>query len=222
MSYTYDYPRPALTSDCVVFGVDQEELQVLLIQRDRDPFAGKWALPGGFVEIDEAPEKAAHRELQEETGLTGVDLEQFHTFGEPKRDPRGRTVSVAYFGLVNIADHAAQAADDARSLAWLPVRKPPALAFDHDRILAMACARLNEKLRCQPIGFELLPRKFPLSQLQHLYETILGTPLDRRRFRRRLLGSGLLEETPETRKAARLYRFNKEKYRQLAEQGFYL
>jgi len=222
MPYTYDYPRPALTSDCVVFGVDQEELKVLLIQRDRDPFAGQWALPGGFVEIDESPEAAAHRELQEETGVTGVDLQQFHTFGEPKRDPRGRTVSVAYFGLVNIADHAAQAADDARNLAWLPVRKPPALAFDHDQILAMAYARLKEKLQRQPIGLDLLPRTFPLSQLQRLYETILGAPLDRRKFHRRLLSSGLLEETHATRKAARLYRFNKEKYRLLAKQGFYL
>ena len=226
MPYTYDYPRPALTADCVVFGLDREDLKVLLIQRDRDPFAGMWALPGGFVDMDEAPEEAARRELAEETGLSDVYLEQLYTFGAPHRDPRGRTVSVAHYALVNIADHKAVAADDARNVGWFPVCKPPALAFDHDQILVMAYQRLKGKVRYQPIGFELLPREFTLSQLQHLYETILGTPLDKRNFRRRVLGTGLLQETHETQKAvahraARLYRFDEQKYRRLAEQGFH-
>jgi 8-oxo-dGTP diphosphatase len=173
MPYTYDYPRPALTVDCVVFGLDEEDLKLLLIQRDREPFAGMWALPGGFVDMDETPEQSARRELQEETGLTDVYLEQLYTFGRPKRDPRGWTVSVAHYALVNIADHQAVAADDARNVGWYPVRRPPPLAFDHAEIVQMAHKRLQEKVRCQPIGLDLLPREFTLSQLQHLYETIL-------------------------------------------------
>jgi len=226
MPHTYPYPRPALTADCVVFGLDQEDLKVLLIQRDREPYAGRWALPGGFVDMEETPEEAARRELAEETGLTEVYLEQLYTFGAPHRDPRGWTVSVAHYALVNIADHQAVAAADARTVGWFSVRQPPALAFDHDQILTMAYGRLKGKVRYQPIGFELLPREFTLSQLQHLYETILGTPLDKRNFRRRVLGTGLLEETQETQKsvahrAARLYRFDEQKYRRLAEQGFH-
>lgn len=226
MPYTYRYPRPSLTADCVVFGLDQKDLKVLLIERDREPFAGKWALPGGFVDEDETPEEAARRELAEETGLSGVFLEQLYTFGEPHRDPRGWTVSVAHYALVNIADHQPLAADDARNVDWFPVRKPPSLAFDHDKILAMAQRRLQGKVRYQPIGFELLPPVFTLSQLQHLYETILGAALDKRNFRRRVLRTGLLEETGETQKAvahraARLYRFDEAKYRSLAQQGFH-
>lgn len=226
MPYTYDYPRPALTVDCVVFGLDQEDLKVLLIQRDREPFAGMWALPGGFVDMEETPEEAARRELNEETGLADVYLEQLYTFGDPHRDPRGRTVSVAHYALVNIADHQATAADDARNVAWFPVRKLPALAFDHDKILQMAHERLKGKVRYQPIGFELLPREFTLSQLQHLYETILGTRLDKRNFRRRVRRTGLLVETDRTQKdvahrAARLYRFDEAKYHRLCQQGIH-
>ena len=182
MPYTYDYPRPALTVDCVVFGLDEEDLKVVLVQRDLEPFAGKWALPGGFVHVDESLEDAARRELQEEAGLSKVFLEQLYTFGDVNRDPRDRIVTVAYYALVNIRDHRVQAATDARNAAWFPVTDTPSLAFDHQKILQVALERLKGKVRYQPIGFELLPTKFTLSQLQHLYETILERPLRQAEF----------------------------------------
>lgn len=225
MPSTYAYPRPALTVDCVVFGLDEEDLKVALIQRDLEPFAGKWALPGGFVRIDESLEEAARRELHEEAGLSKVFLEQLYTFGDVKRDPRERVVTVAYYALVNIRDHRVQAATDARNAAWFAVSDTPSLVFDHDRILRVALERLKGKVRYQPIGFELLPTRFTLTQLQHLYETILERRLDKRNFRRKALAMGFLEETDEieqdvAHRAARLYRFNETKYRKLVKQGF--
>lgn len=225
MPYQYEYPRGALTVDCVVFGLDEEDLKVLLIERDLEPFAGQWALPGGFVRVEESLEEAARRELEEETGLKQVFLEQLYTFGDVGRDPRERVVTVAYYALVNIRDHRVTAATDARDAAWFPVSRLPSLAFDHKRILAAALARLKGKVRYQPVGFELLPAKFTLSQLQHLYETILERALDKRNFRRKVLAMGFVEETDETERdvahrAARLYRFNKAKYRKLTQEGF--
>ena len=226
MPYTYKYPRPALTVDCVVFGLDEEDLKILLIQRKHDPFAGRWALPGGFVDVGESPEHAARRELEEETGLKSVYLEQLHTFGDPGRDPREHVISVAHYALVNIRGRRVRGSDDARRAGWFPVRKPPPLAFDHPKILRMAHDRLKDKLCRQPVGFELLPREFALSQLQRVYETILGKEIDKRNFRRRVLRTGLLVETDQTQKevahrAARLYRFDMRKYRRLAKQGFH-
>jgi len=225
MTYQYNFPRPALTVDCVVFGLDDQDLKVLLIQRDLDPFAGKWALPGGFVHEEETLEDAARRELREETGLNRVFLEQLYTFGDPRRDPRERVVTVAYYALVNIRDHRVRASTDARNAAWFAVTDLPSLAFDHDLILETARERLRGKLSYQPIGFELLPRQFTLFQLQRLYETILEKPLDKRNFRRKILAMGLLQETDEieqdvAHRAARLYRFDEAKYRRLAKQGF--
>jgi 8-oxo-dGTP diphosphatase len=143
MPYTYVYPRPALTVDCALFAGQGDDRRVLLIQRDKEPFAGRWALPGGFVEEGETLEAAARRELSEETGVSGISLEQFYTFGQPGRDPRGWTVSVVYVAQVNPADHHPRAADDARNVAWFPVRGLPPLAFDHDQIVAMACRRCS-------------------------------------------------------------------------------
>ena len=225
MSFTYDFPRPALTVDCVVFGFDEGDLKVLLIKRDLDPFRGKWALPGGFVHIDESLEAAALRELKEETGIERPFLEQLYTFGELERDPRDRVVSVAYYGLVKLTDHRITAATDATEAAWFAVADVPSLAFDHDKILDVALKRLKAKVRYQPIGFELLPKKFTLSQLQHLYEAILEAPLDKRNFRKKILGTELLFELDEieqdvAHRAARLYRFDDRKYRQLARRGF--
>jgi 8-oxo-dGTP diphosphatase len=226
MPNTYRYPRPALTVDCVVFGFDEGELKILLVQRDLEPFAGRWALPGGFVRVDEALEDAARRELREETGLGDVFLEQLFTFGEVDRDPRERVVSVAYYALTPVARQEVRAATDARAAAWFAAADLPSLAFDHDRIVAAAVARLKGKVRYQPIGFELLPARFTLSQIQHLYEAILERPLDKRNFRKKLLGMDLLVETDEieqdvSHRAARLYRFDEAKYRRLVKKGFH-
>jgi len=225
MSYTYQHPRPALTVDCVVFGLDEADLKVLLIQRASPPFAGQWALPGGFVELDESLEEAARRELSEETGLDQVYLEQLYTFGAVDRDPRERVVSVAYYALVKLCDHRVQAATDARAAAWFSLDDLPRLAFDHEQILEVAQQRLQGKVRYQPIGFELLPDKFTLRQLQRLYETILDRELDKRNFRKKILGMNLLEELDEVetdvaRRAARLYRFDRRKYQKLTKRGF--
>src|SRR5690349_24332263 len=154
MSYSYQYPRAALTVDCVVFGFDESELKVLLIQRGLEPFKGRWAFPGGFVCVEETVDEAARRELAEETGLKGVFLEQLYTFGEVDRDPRERVVSVAYYALVKLTDHTTQAATDAADARWFPVSRVPKLAFDHGEILTTALARLKGKVRYQPIGFE--------------------------------------------------------------------
>src|SRR4051812_47868982 len=187
MSFTYRYPRPALTTDCVVFGFDDGELKVLLIQRDIEPFKGRWALPGGFVHMDESLEDAARRELQEEAGLSGIYLEQLYTFGDIHRDPRERVVSVAYYGLVALDRYTLKASTDARNAAWFCISELPSLPFDHEQILHTGIARVKAKVRYQPIGFELLPQKFTLSQLQHLYEAVLERELDKRNFRKKLL-----------------------------------
>jgi 8-oxo-dGTP diphosphatase len=225
MSFTYQYARPALAVDCVVFGLDKD-LQVLLIQRDLPPFEGRWALPGGFVRLDETLDDAARRELAEETGITRVYLEQLYTFGDLERDPRERVVSVAYYALVKLSDHRVKAATDAREAAWFSVVDLPRLAFDHDKVLHAALARLKGKVVYQPIGFELLPPRFTLSQLQRMYEVILEKELDKRNFRKKVLSMGLLEETDEVEqdvahRAARLYRFDKKRYQELTKEGFH-
>ncbi len=225
MPFTYKYPHPAVTVDGVVFGYDDADLKVLLIQRAQAPFEGAWALPGGFVEMDEGLDAAVRRELEEETGITRLYLEQLYTFGEPKRDPRERVISVAYYALVKLADHAVRAASDARNVAWFPVADLPTLAFDHEDIVEMALKRLKGKVRYEPVGFELLPEKFPLSELQHLYETLLEQPMDKRNFRKKILGMGLLADTGDIQqdvahRAARLYRFDQTAYRRLKKAGF--
>lgn len=224
MSNTYEYPRPALTVDAVVFGLDDEDLRVLLIQRDIEPFEGKWALPGGFVHAGESIEQAVARELEEETGLKQVFLEQLYTFGDPERDPRGWVVSVAFFALVKLSDHNVQAATDARNVAWFPVGEMPELAFDHKTILETARDRLRGKVRYQPIGFELLPKKFTLRQLQHLYEVILGRTLDKRNFRKKIQKLDILEALDEIEKdvshrAAQLFSFAPKKYKRMQKRG---
>jgi len=223
--YTYEYPRPSVTVDIVVFGyAGNASLQVLLIQRAAPPFRDQWALPGGFVEMDEDLEAGAQRELTEETGLRDLFLEQLYTFGRPDRDPRGRVISIAYYALVNLQDHTPRAASDAVAAAWFPLRELPPLAFDHAEILTVAKARLSTKVRYQPIGFELLPEEFTLAELQTLYETLLNAgPLNKRNFRTRIKDMGILEEVGKqsgvAHRPAILYRFNAEKYRQLAGQN---
>ena len=223
--YCYRYPHPAVTTDCVIFGFDGERLQVLLIERGIEPYKGKWAFPGGFLKMDETAEEGARRELKEETGLDGAYMEQFHTFSAPERDPRERVITIAYYALVNIQE--VKGGDDAASARWFPLDDIPSLAFDHDYILRMATQRLREQIHFQPIGFELLPEKFTLKELQLLYEAILGINFDRRNFSKKMMHLEILidlEETvwPTPKREAKLYKFNAEKYEELKRKGFRL
>ena len=214
MSETEDYPRPSVTVDLVIFTIAENDLKVLLIRRNGEPFKGHWALPGGFVEIDESLEDAAARELEEEAGVRNVYLEQLYTFGDPNRDPRGRVISVAYFALVDAEHQKIEAASDASDAKWHSVFKPPQLAFDHRKILDYAVWRLRNKLEWTTVGYELLPRKFTLSELQRVYEIILQKPVDKRNFRKKILSQGQIHELNETRadvahRPAKLYSFKK-------------
>jgi 8-oxo-dGTP diphosphatase len=223
--HTYRHPRPALTVDCVVLAFEAGALSVLLIRRGLAPFAGSWALPGGFVRIDETLEDAARRELREETGLPQVYLEELRTFSQVDRDPRERVVSVAFVALVRGRSEEVKEGSDAAEARWFPLAALPPLAFDHGEILEAARERLRTRLRTKPIGFELLPARFPLRALQELYEAVLGTLLDKRNFRKRVLSLGVLAETGELEegvphRAAALYRFDERRYRKLERSGF--
>lgn len=209
--------------DCVVFGYHDGQLEVLLVRRGVEPFAGAWALPGGFVLPDESLDAAAARELAEETGVTGTRLEQFHAFGDPHRDPRGRVVTVAYVALTRPGE--TRAGTDAAAARWHGVDALPTLAFDHAAIVAHARATLRVRARSAPVGFDLLPPTFSLPELQSLYEAVLGDALDRRNFRKKLLSTGLLVPLPERRAAATgrpasLWRFDAERYAALVPAGF--
>ncbi len=236
--YCYDYPHPAVTVDCVVFGLDHAEndLKVLLIERGLEPFKGRYAFPGGFLQVeppeDQGPatnqadislDAAARRELKEETGIRVPYLEQLYTFGDSGRDPRGRVVTVAYYGLVKLQK--AKASTDAAAAIWFSAHDSPNLAFDHAKILDMALERLRGKIRYQPIGFELLPEKFALRQLQNLYEIILNRPLDKRNFRKKILKMNILrsldeKETNVSHRAATLYQFDRKEYQKKEKSGF--
>lgn len=224
-TYTYDYPRPAVTTDCVIFGYDGKELKVLLIERGIEPFKGCWAFPGGFLNMDEDALDGARRELKEETGLENAFIEQFHTFSAPGRDPRGRVITIAHYALVKIQE--VEGGDDAAQARWFPIGEVPPLAFDHDRILRMAMSRLKERIHFEPVGFELLPDVFTMPQLQNLYEAILEVHFDRRNFASKMLKLGILEDTGDRPAGASSripvsYRFNKEKYNELKAKGFRL
>jgi 8-oxo-dGTP diphosphatase len=225
MTATYEHPRAALTVDCVVFGLDDTDLKVLLIRRRFQPYQHAWALPGGSVRTDETLDEAARRELAEAAGVTDVYLEQLYTFGALDRDPRERVVTVAYFALAKLSDHGIRATTDAVGVGWFSFDELPQLAFDHADIVARAHERLRSRVRYAPLGFELLPPRFSLTQLQHLYEIILGTELDKRNFRKKILAMDLIVGTDEIEqnvrhRAARLYRFDRRRYDRLAKQGF--
>lgn len=224
MPHTYDFPRPALTVDCVIFGFRDGALEILLIRRGIPPFEDHWALPGGFVRENEDIEDAARRELAEEADITGVFLEQLCTIGTPGRDPRGHVVTVAHYALVRPDQHPAKGDTDACEAAWFPAGKIPPLAFDHREILSTALTRLRAKIRYQPIGFELLPKHFTLTEIQSLYEAILGRPIDKRNFRKKLLSFDFLvpldSYSTGSHRPARLHRFDKRKYTALTKRGF--
>lgn len=218
-------PRESLrlTVDVVIFTIREEQLQVLLIERGVAPFEGRWALPGGFLLQGESLEEAALRELQEETGVRDVYLEQLYTFGDPTRDPRGRIVTVAYYALI-ATDRALTAGTDASAARWFPVSRHPPLAFDHDAILTYALERLRNKLEYTTVGFELLPKKFTLTQLQRVYEMILGRPLDKRNFRRKMELLEILTPLNElsregNARPAQLYSFSAKRFEKLKDKG---
>lgn len=192
LSYQYRYPHPAVTVDCVVFTLGKKGLEVLLIQRLHEPFKDSWALPGGFVEIGESLEAAAGRELREETGLDRPVTEQIQTFGNPQRDPRERVITVAFLVLARRSEVRLRARSDARRARWFPWGNLPPLAFDHDKIIGVAQARLGARLSREPSGFELLPPIFSMADFQGLYESVLGKRLEAAQFSLGALASGRL------------------------------
>jgi len=209
-TYTYEYPHPAVTTDVVIFTIRDEQLKLLLIKRAGTPYKGKWALPGGFVHLDEDLESGARRELEEETGVSGVYLEQLYTFGAVKRDPRERVITVAYFALIPSDKIQLRAATDAEAVGWFGFDELPPLAFDHQTIVDMAHERLVAKLDYSTIAFQFMPAQFTLRQLQDIYEIILQEEVDKRNFRKWVLALDQLQETDAmsegTGRPARLYR----------------
>lgn len=245
--YSYEYPRPAVATDCVVFGFDGNRLRVLLVKRGGEPFKGCPALPGGFLEQNETIEDGARRELKEETGVCAVRMEQFKVFSAIDRDPRDRVISVGLFALVRTME--ACAGSDATETEWVEVGKLPELAFDHNEIVKAALKALRERVAFEPIVFDMLEETFSMTKLQRLYEAILGISFDRRNFYRKMLTLGVLEradgkqsawlmkskglkeegktsqkKSEEVKRVAPsripfLYFFNKEKYDQLKRKG---
>ena len=212
-----------VTVDIVIFSIRNRELHVLLVRRGVPPFQGEYAIPGGFLRSDESLEEAAKRELHEETSVRDVYLEQLYSFGDPARDPRGRVVTVAYYALVSSDHMELSAGADAAEAEWVPVRKLPELAFDHTKILKYALDRLRNKLEYTTVGFQLLPKKFTLGELQAVYEAILGKKIDKRNFRRKMAQLGILKplkEWQETgRKPAQLFNFAAKRFEKLRDKG---
>ena len=223
--YSYKYPHPAVTADCVIFGFDGVSIKVLLIQRGIEPYKGQWAFPGGFLQMDETVEECAKRELEEETGLKSASVEQFYTFSAVNRDTRERVITIAHYALVRLSE--VKGGDDAASAQWFAMNEIPSLAFDHERILRMAVKRLKERICFEPIGFELLAEVFTMTELQNLYEAILEVKFDRRNFYNKMLKLGILSEAEPrpagaSRRTPTKYRFNAEKYTELKQKGFRL
>jgi len=195
-TFSYQYPHPAVTTDVVVFTIRDGRLSILLVERANPPHQGEWALPGGFLDIDEDLDACATRELEEETGISGVYLEQLYTFGATHRDPRERVISVTYYALVpQDALPVPRAASDASDVGWFALEDLPRMAFDHARIIEMAHSRLVAKLDYSTIAFQFMPETFTLSELQCVYQALLNQPLDKRNFRKRILSLNLIKET---------------------------
>ncbi|MCB9598628.1 MAG: NUDIX hydrolase [Sandaracinaceae bacterium] len=216
----FSNPHPAVAVDVILFTIADGELRVLLIRRELPPFEDAWALPGGFVRADESLDEAAARELDEEAGVSVRWLEQLYTFGAVDRDPARRVISVAYFALIDALELSPRAGGDATDVRWCNVRRLPKLAFDHKQIVRYAHQRLRYKAEYAPVAFQLLPKDLTLSELQHVYEVIHGKALDKRNFRRKVLGLEILEPTGESRSEGRgrpaaLYRFRRDRFRDL-------
>jgi hypothetical protein len=223
--YYTDSHKHFIAIDCIIFGFDEGELKILLHRRKFEPEKGKLSLMGGFLQPDESIDNAARRILQGCSGLTNLFMEQLFTFGEVDRDPGERVISVAYFALIRIDDYNKELSTETTA-QWWPISKKPALIFDHDKMVEKALERLQIRAKNRPIGFELLPRKFTVPQLQSLYEAINRRELDKRNFRKKILSMNLIRKLNEkekktSKKGAYLYRFDKRKYNRLAEKGFH-
>jgi len=218
-----NHDRILVAVDCIIFGFDRSGLKLLLIKRDFEPEKGNWSLMGGFLNRDESLDQAADRVLQKLTGLKNVYLEQLYGFGEVDRDPVERTVSIAYYALINVREHDKELMDK-YSARWFPIDDLPDLIFDHNQMVRAAKQRLKYRASHEPVGFELLPKKFTMPELQILYEDIYETELDKRNFRRRILSMDILTKTDEkqkkySKKGAYLYKFNENKYEDKLENG---
>lgn len=225
LKFCYRYPHPAVAVDCVIFGYDGSNIKVLLIQRKNYPYKTSWAFPGGFINMNETAEEAACRELEEETGLKGVVVRQLYTYTDIERDPRERVISIAHYALTRITE--VKAGDDAKNVRWFPLNEIPNLAFDHDIILNKALNTLKERIYFEPIVFELLPEVFKMSELQNVYEKILGIKFDRRNFYKKMNKLEILTEVEgrakdSSRRIPIYYRFNAESYAELKQKGFKL
>jgi ADP-ribose pyrophosphatase YjhB (NUDIX family) len=209
--------------DCIIFGFDGARLKALLIKRGFDPERGKWSLMGGFVKAKESVDEAPRRVLRQLTGLDKIYMEQLHCFGDVARDPGGRVLSVAYYALIKIADYSETLMQE-HNAQWFDLANVPPLIFDHKAMLELAKARLQQKVSNHPVGFQLLPHKFTLPQLQALYEAIYETPLDKRNFTKKILSLRILNKLDEkgketSRKGAYYYVFDPKKYRELEKHG---
>jgi len=226
MSYYSEHEKFHVAVDSIIFGYDEggRELKLLLLKRNFQPAMGDWSLMGGFLDKDESIDHAAKRILNQLTGLSDVYMEQLYSFGEIDRDPGDRIISVAYFALIKIKDSDLELVRS-HGATWVPISSLPQLIFDHNQMVERAMKKLQVRARTQPIGFELLPEKFTIPQLQGLYEAIYNKPLDKRNFRRKLLAMDLLEKQEEkekesSRKGAWYYRFDANKYEDLLKRGF--
>lgn len=219
--YTYKYPHPAVTTDCIVFGFDGTKLNLLLINRGIEPYKGSWALPGGFMKIDETAEQGALRELQEETGVKDIYIEQMQAFTAVDRDPRERVMTIAFMAFVRQEKYEVIAGDDAAKAQWFPVKSLPQLAFDYKEIITLALDKLRWKMTYEPLAFRLLNKTFTISQLQTIYEVVFDKRFDRRNFHKKLTSLGYIIPTEEQQKTigrpSTLYTFDERKYREVAE-----
>jgi len=226
MNFYSDFPKILVAVDAIIFGFNENEheLKLLLLKRQFAPEKGNWSLMGGFVDPKESLDNAAQRIVKRLTGLDQVYMEQLYAFGDINRDAGGRIISVAYFSLIKINEQDSELVKK-YGASWISFSELPKLIFDHDEMVKRALRKLRIRARTQPIGFELLPEKFTIPQLQRLYEAIYHVPFDKRNFRRKLLAMGLLEKLDEkeketSKKGAFYYQFNKTKYEELLEKGF--